>query len=167
MRAPERLRPEHNLSLFENGKHPALDDWLRLRALVSEGLSARTYVIGPDAEPDRVAGYYALSSAQAERVIMPTAKLRKAMPEHVPLLLIGRLAVDKTQHGKGLGVGLLIDGLRRCVAAAQLVGVRAIVAHAIDDDAVAFYLKHYFLLSPLGARTVVLPIESALALVGD
>ena len=167
MRSPERLRPEHDLTSFENGKHLVLDEWLRQRALVSEGLSARTYVMCPEAQPERVSGYYALSSAQAERVIMPTAKLRKAMPEHVPLLLIGRLAVDKTQRGKGLGAGLLIDGLRRCVAAAQLVGVRAIVAHAIDDDAVAFYLKHHFLLSPLGPRTVVMPIESAVALVGD
>ena len=167
MRAPERLLPNHDLSSFDNGKHPVLNEWLRLRALASEGLSARTYVMCPEAEPERVAGYYALSSAQAERVIMPTAKLRKAMPEHVPLLLIGRLAVDKAQRGKGLGAGLLIDGLRRCVAAAQLVGVRAIVAHAIDDDAVAFYMKHHFLPSPLGARTVIMPIENALALVGD
>jgi GNAT superfamily N-acetyltransferase len=167
MRAPERIRSDHDLSRFDNAKHPALDEWLRSRALTSEGLSARTYVICPDEEPARVVGYYALSTAEEQRIVLPTAKLRKGMPERVPLMLIGRLAIDVNYRGKGFGAGLLIDGLRRCLAASEIIGVRAVAAHAIDDEAVEFYLNHHFLRSPLGERTLVIPIENVRALVGD
>lgn len=112
-------------------------------------------------------GYYALSTAEEQRVLLPTAKLRKGMPERVPLMLLGRLAIDANYRGKGLGAGLLIDALRRCLAASVIAGVRAIVTHAIDHEAVAFYLNHHFLRSPLGERTLVIPIENVRALVGD
>ena len=131
--------------------------------MVSEGLSARTYVICAAAEPVRVIGYYALSMAMEERLALPTAKLRKNMPDQVPLLLIGRLALDKSVQGQGLGADLLSDAVRRCCAASDIAGVRAIVAHAIDDDAVGFYRRHSFTSSPLGERVMILPIETARA----
>jgi GNAT superfamily N-acetyltransferase len=161
--APVRLRAEHDPSAFANGRHATLDDWLRDRALASEGLSARTYVICDAAAPARVVGYYALSLATEQRVALPTAKLRRGMPEKVPLLLIGRLAVDVGHQGIGLGRALLADALRRCVAASEIAGARAILTHAIDDDAVGFYRRHGFLLSPLGARVLLLPIETVSA----
>jgi len=167
IRAPERLSTEHDLSAFENGKHPPLDFWLRDRALASEGLAARTYVIcDPDA-PRRVVGYYAISTAMEQRVALPSAKLRRGLPEHVPLLLIGRLAIDHAYQGIGLGTRLLADALRRCLAVSDIAGARGIVAHAIDDDAVRFYQRHGFLLSPLGERVMLLPIEMARALLAD
>lgn len=167
VRPPQRIRTEHDLSQFQNGKHLALDDWLRARALASEGLTARTYVTCPDDLPTRVVGYYAISAAMEQRVAMPTAKLRRGMPEQVPLMLIGRLAVDASYQGKGLGAGLLIDALRRCLAAAEIAGIRGVVAHAIDDEAMKFYAHHEFLLSPLGERMMLLPIETVKALVGE
>ncbi|MGH6875766.1 MAG: GNAT family N-acetyltransferase [Rhizomicrobium sp.] len=159
-----RLTAEHDLSAFRNGRHSSLDDWLRERALASEGLSARTYVVRDLEIPARVVGYYAISTAMEQRIALPNAKLRRGMPEQVPLLLIGRLALDHKLHGFGLGTDLLSDALRRCVAASEIAGVRGVVAHAIDADAVRFYEYHGFLHSPLGMRVMLLPIETMRAL---
>lgn len=164
---PERLDARHDVSSFENGKHLSLDAWLKEQAPASEGLSARTYVICNAATPNRVVGYYAISTAMEHRNTLPRAKLRRGLPEQIPLLLIGRLAVDRNFRGIGLGTDLLSDALQRCVAASQITSVRGIVAHAIDDDAVRFYKRHGFLNSPLGERVMLLPIEAARALFED
>jgi GNAT superfamily N-acetyltransferase len=158
--APERLHTQHDVSRFENGKHTSLDAWLKTRALASEGMSARTYVVCPRDTPQRVIGYYAISTAMEQRISLPNAKLRRAMPDQVPLLLIGRLAVDRQYQGKGLGVDLLFDGIRRCLEVSEIAGVRAIITHAIDEDAVRFYQHHGFLRCPLGERVMLLPIEA-------
>jgi GNAT superfamily N-acetyltransferase len=158
---PERLRADHDASEFANGKHSTLDVWLRERALASEGLSARTYVICRVELPLRVVGYYAISTAMEERQALSNAKLRRNMPHQVPLLLIGRLALDASVQGRGLGADLLSDAVRRCCAVAEIAGARGIVAHAIDDDAVRFYGHHGFALSGLGERVMLLPIETA------
>jgi GNAT superfamily N-acetyltransferase len=99
-----------------------------------------------------------------ERAALPTAKLRKGMPDKVPLLLIARLAVDTTFQGIGLGADLLADALRRCAAASEIAGVRAVIVHAIDDEAIAFYERHGFIASPLGERVLLMPIEAVRAL---
>jgi len=158
---PERLTAGHDVAGFSNGKHPSLDIWLKERAIISEGLSARTYVICSAANPPRVIGYYAISTAMEERHALPTAKLRRNLPDQVPLLLIGRLALDASAQGRGLGADLLADAVKRCCAASEIVGARAIVAHAIDDEAARFYRHHGFLSSPLGDRVMLLPLETA------
>lgn len=160
---PERLQPHHDVAEFSNGKYPSLDAWLRERALTSEGLSARTYVICATAAPERVIGYYAISTAMEERNALPGAKLRRNMPGQVPLLLIGRLALDASVQGRGLGADLLQDAVRRCCAASDIAGARAIIAHAIDEDAADFYKHHGFVRSPLGERVMLLAIEAARA----
>lgn len=164
--APEPLAPRHDVSRFLNGLHPSLDQWLRERARSSEGLSARTYVVCLAAEPDRVVAYYSISTALEQRHVLPSAKLRHGMPEQVPLLLIGRLAVDAQWRGRGLGSALLADALRRCLAASEIAGVRGVVAHAIDEAAVLFYERHGFVRSPLGERVMLMPIETVRAMVG-
>ncbi|TIQ31815.1 MAG: GNAT family N-acetyltransferase [Mesorhizobium sp.] len=164
VRPPERLTVGHDVSEFRNGKHPSLDDWLRDRALAGEGLSARTYVVFEAVTKDRVVGYYAISTAMEERVALPSARLRRGMPEQIPLLLIGRLAVDQAFQGMGLGGDLLSDALRRCRAVSDIAGVRAVVAHAIDDEAMGFYQRHGFIASPLGERVMLMPIETVEAL---
>ena len=164
--APQRLNPQHDVSGFENGRHPALDQWLRERALTSEGLSARTYVTCA-ADVGRVVGYYAVATAMEQRVVLPNAKLRRGMPEQVPFLLLARLAVDRSFQGMGLGVYLLSDALRRCFLASEIAGARGVIAHAIDEDAVHFYLRHGFVLSPLGNRVMLMPIEAVRALFQD
>jgi GNAT superfamily N-acetyltransferase len=167
VRRPARLTAAHDVSKFRNGKHPSLDDWLVGRAVASEGFSARTYVICDGESPERVIGYYAISTATEQRALLPSAKLRRGMPEQVPLLLIGRLAIDCMFQGRGLGTELLSDALRRCLAAAEIAGARGVVAHAIDDDAVQFYQRNGFLLSPLGERVMLIPIETVRALFED
>ncbi|SFG37030.1 Acetyltransferase (GNAT) domain-containing protein [Novosphingobium sp. CF614] len=99
-----------------------------------------------------------------ERAALPTARLRRGMPDKVPLLLIARLAVDAAFQGIGLGADMLADALRRCAAASEIAGVRAVVVHAIDDDAVGFYERHGFVASPLGERILLMPIEAVRAL---
>jgi GNAT superfamily N-acetyltransferase len=158
---PEPLGPQHEVAAFSNGRHASLDDWLRQRSRTSEGLPARTYVTCAADPVNQVVGYYAISTAAAHRVAMPSTKLRKGMPEEVPLLLLGRLAVDAAFQGQGLGAALLADALRRCAAASVIAGVRGVLAHAIDDEAVRFYLRHGFAAAPpLGERTMLIPIES-------
>lgn len=98
---------------------------------------------------------------------MPSALLRKGMPQEVPILLLGRLAIDAPFQGQGLGSALLADALRRCAAASAIAGVRAVIAHAIDDAAVQFYLRHGFRIAPqLDERTVLMPIEGVRSVVG-
>ncbi|WP_067182710.1 GNAT family N-acetyltransferase [Sphingopyxis granuli] len=159
--APARLAAAHELSDFTDGRHPSLDNWLRERVLVSEGVSARTYVVCDKERPQSVVGYYAISTAMEQRAVLPSAGLRRGQPDQVPLLLIGRLAVDASFQGTELGAALLADAMRRCLAAAEIAGVRAVAAHAIDDEAVGFYEHHGFLRSPLGDRVMLLPLEAA------
>jgi GNAT superfamily N-acetyltransferase len=167
VRPPERLNGQHDLSTFRNGKHASLDDWLKQRARAGEGLSARTYVICDAASSARVVGYYAISTAIEQRIALPSEKLRRGMPELIPLLLIGRLALDQLFQGRGLGTDLLADALRRCHAASEIVGARGVIAHAIDDSAARFYECHGFVHSPLGERVMLLPIEAVRALIAD
>ena len=112
LRAPEPLTARHDVSRFTNGIHPSLDQWLRQKARASEDLSARTYVVCSTNEPNRVVGYFAISTAVVQRIALPSAKLRRGMPEQVPLLLIGRLAVNTEWRGRGFGSALLVDALR-------------------------------------------------------
>ena len=165
--APESLAAKHDVSRFSNGLHPSLDQWLRERASSSEGLSARTYVVCVRDEPALVVGYFSISAAVEQRNALPSAKLRRGMPERVPLLLIGRLAVDAQWRGRGLGSALLADALRRCLAASDIAGVRGVVAHAIDESAAKFYERHGFIRSPLGERVMLLPIVTVRVLVSN
>lgn len=87
----------------------------------------------------------------------------RGMPDATPLLLIGRLAVDAAFQGIGLGADLLADALRRCVAASEIAGARAVIVHAINADAAAFYERHGFTRSPLGELFPLLPIEAVQA----
>ncbi|MGL5362136.1 MAG: GNAT family N-acetyltransferase [Bosea sp. (in: a-proteobacteria)] len=157
LRPPEPLSAEHDLTSFENGQHASLDEWLKRRALASEGLSARTYVVCPVDAPKCVVGYFSIATAMAQRAALPSAKLRQGMPDQIPLLLVGRLAVDRTWQGKGLGSALLAAALRKCQAAASIVGARGVVVHAIDDKAAAFYEAHGFSRSPLGELVLFMP----------
>ena len=166
LHAPEPLGPRHDILRFSNGVHPSLDEWLRERARWGEGLSARTYVVCPTDKPDRVVGYFSISTALEQRNVLPSAKLRRGMPEQVPFLLIGRLAVDAQWQGRGVGSALLTDALRRCLAASEVAGARGVIAHAIDEDAVGFYERHGFVRSPIGERVMLMPVETVRSLVG-
>jgi len=167
LHAPELITERDDVSRFSNGVHPSLDLWLRDRARSSEGLSARTYVVCPVDDPNRVVGYFSIATAMEQRNALPSAKARRGMPDHVPLLLLARLAVESEWRGRGVGSAMLVDAFGRCLAASAIAGVRAVVVHAINDDAVGFYERHGFVRSPLGERVLLMPIETVRALLGQ
>lgn len=121
--------------MFDSGT-AELDDWLRRRALANELAGAsRTFVV---CEGDRVAGYYSLSAFCLERSAVG-GRVRRNMPEPIPAVLLGRLAVDRRDQGAGLGSALLADAMRRTEAVAGQLGVRVLAVQAIDDAAKRFY----------------------------
>lgn len=152
---PTALAADHDCAGFSCG-HEALDDRLRNFALRSEGKSSRTYVV---CEEGKVVGYYCLSTAAATRASMP-GRIRHGLPDPVPLMILGRLAVDQNHQGRQIGSSLLRDAMRKVLAAAEIVGCRALVVHAIDDAAASFYLRYGFGEFPSGSRTLFLPVET-------
>jgi GNAT superfamily N-acetyltransferase len=158
---PAPLNAAHVLSRFKSGS-AALDDWLRNSALESEGRTARTYVVCENTSI--VVGYYCISTGSVERGVLPS-KMKRAreMPNQIPVALIGRLARDQAYAGRGLGKDLLQDALRRILAASQIIGVRAVLVHALNDEAAKFWTDHEFIESPIGSRTFYLPVETIAA----
>ena len=155
--APEPLAPDHELDAFESGVAP-LDEWLKRRARRNEAEGAsRTFVI---CAGRRVIGYYCLAAGSILQTAA-TGRVRRNMPDPVPALLLGRLAVDRAWQGKGLGADLLSDAVLRAIGAAESVGVRAILVHAISDEAKKFYERHGFRPSPVEPMTLMITIEEA------
>ena len=155
---PFPINAEHVTSGFDCGK-PMLDDWLKVRALRSEGRSARTYVVcaGPD-----VVGYYCLATGSVRIDELPK-KLAGDMPASVPVIILGRLEVDSRYQGLKIGKGLLRDALLRSLQISQQVGCRAVLVHAVDEDAAAFYAAYGFLPFPEGGRTFFMSMKSIVA----
>ncbi len=132
---PEPLAPHHKIDRFESGE-PSLDAWLGRRARANQISGAsRTFVLCDD---DRVIGYYALASGSADAVEAP-GRFRRNMPQPIPVIILARLAIDREFHGRGLGRALLRDAGMRAMQAAETIGIRGIVVHAISDKARAFY----------------------------
>jgi GNAT superfamily N-acetyltransferase len=157
--APVPLTAEHDLSAFDCGE-PALNDWLRHRALKNESRFSRTYVI---CEGNRVVAYFCISAGAVERAAAP-GKVRRNTPDTIPVSVIGRLAVSRDRAGKGLGADMLSDALRRIAVASQSIGIGAVLVHAKDDAAKRFYMKcAEFIEYPADSRTLFLPIETVVA----
>jgi len=154
---PEPLALDHMLDTFECGV-ASLDEWLKRRARHNENEGAsRTFVV---CTGRRVVGYYCLAAGSILHATA-TGRVRRNMPDPVPVLLAGRLAVDRRWHGKGLGADLLADAVQRAINAAGSVGVRAILVHAISEEARAFYEKHGFRPSPVEPMTLMITIDEA------
>lgn len=133
---PELLADHHDLENFASGEG-SLDDWLRRRARANQLSGAsRTYVVSED---NRVVGYYALASGAVTTDIVP-GRFRRNMPDPVPVVILGRLAVDRAWQGRGLGRGLFRDAAQRVVHAADTIGIRGVLVHAISEQARKFYL---------------------------
>lgn len=157
--APARFSSSHRLERFDCERAP-LNDWLREHAGASEGRTARTYVVCEGAE---VVGYYCISNGSVERKALPTAmKKVQGLPRQIPVAIIGRLARDKRYKGTGLGKDLLSDALRRIISASEIIGVRAILVHALDEDAARFWRAAEFEECPIGSGTFYMPIETAI-----
>jgi predicted N-acetyltransferase YhbS len=153
--APIPLDRAHDHNRFDCGKQP-LNDWLKERALQSEGRSARCFVV---CEDTRVVGYYCLSAGAVERDKL-SGKLRRNMPDVVPVIVMGRLAIDSAMQGRRLGRALQKDALLRVLAASKEVGARALLVHAIDDEVVPFYRAYGFQSLANDTRTMFLPLET-------
>lgn len=160
--APVPLAASHDLGPFDCGE-PALDHWLKQRALRNESRFSRTYVV---CDGNRVAAYFCISAGAVERAAAP-GRVRRNAPDSVPVSVIGRLAVDRAYAGRGLGAAILADALRRIAAASQTIGIGAVLVQAKDEAAKRFYLAcAEFQEFPAESRTLFLPIETVVAAFG-
>lgn len=161
--APTPLSAEHRIDGFDCGK-PKLTEWLKAHALDNEGRSSRTYVVLANTGPQAgdVVGYYTLATGGVARSEIPR-KIRQDLPNPVPVMMLGRLAVDERHQKKGIGPAMLREAMQRTLDISQAAGVRALMVHAIDDEAVTFYLQYGFVLFPADSRTMFLPIETLAA----
>lgn len=149
--APARLDDSHDLSRFDCGVAP-LDDWLKRRARhnAAQGAS-HTYIV---ADADVVVGYYALAAGSVTATSTP-GRFRRNMPDPIPVVVLGRLAIDRTWQGRGIGRALFRDAAFRVMQAADIIGVRGMLVHAISEEARDFYLAIGLIESPLSRMTLM------------
>lgn len=152
---PQPLAASHGCEDFSCGED-TLDQWLKRRALANQSSGAsRTFVV---ADPDqRVFGYYAMAAGAVSHSLA-TGKVRRNMPDPIPVIVLGRLAVDRQAQGIHLGGALLQDALKRTLAVAQQTGVRALLVHALHERARDFYRHYGFQASPLDPLILMLPL---------
>jgi GNAT superfamily N-acetyltransferase len=163
LRPPEPLSNSHETSPFSCGE-TALDDWLKRRAKSNQASGAtRTFVVCTSAI---VVAYYALASG-AIAVEATPGRFRRNMPNPIPVVILARLAVDKNWHGKGLGKALFRDAAMRVAHAADAIGIRGIVVHAISEQAKRFYLSLGFDPSPLEPMTLMVSLADLRAALAE
>ena len=156
---PEKLNSLHQIETFDSG-NSQLDEWLKRRALNNESERAsRTYVL---CDRQAVIAYYCLAKVAVAQTAA-TGKVGRNMPDPIPVMLIGRLACDRNWQGCGIGRALLRDAILRTLQAAEIVGIRAILVHAISEDAKQFYQKFGFTVSPIDPMTLMVNISDAIA----
>lgn len=154
--APQPLADQHELVDFDSGE-PTLDDWLRRRAARNQANGAsRTYVV---CEGDTVIGYDCLAAGALGHAEAPSS-LKRNRPDPVPVLVLGRLAIHRDHHQKGIGTALLNDAIRRTVQAADIAGVTALLVHVISEQARRFYLSRGFIESPVKPMTLCLMLAT-------
>jgi predicted N-acetyltransferase YhbS len=149
--APAPIGPDHNCISFSCGV-ASLDEWLKRRALPNQVSGAsRTFVV---ADGDAVVGYFALaaSSIAVADTVRPFAR---NMPDPIPVIVLGRLAVDCNWQGAGLGQALFRDAAKRVLAASEHVGARGMIVHALSDSARQFYKMLGMRPSPLSPLTMM------------
>lgn len=155
--APAALTRDHTLADFDSGT-AELDDWLKRLALKNEVHGAsRTFVV---AVGNRVVGYYCLSTGAIVRAASPKP-MQRNMPDPIPVVVMGRLAVDVAHQGHGIGSALVRDAILRVLHAAESIGIKALLVHALSDDAKRFYLDRGFVASPTAPMTVCLVLDTA------
>ncbi|MCW5588894.1 MAG: GNAT family N-acetyltransferase [Legionellales bacterium] len=154
--APIPITFEHIVDEFRCGE-PSLDEWLKKRALKNHMTGAsRCFVL---CQGKKVVGYYSLSTGALCREVAPKA-LQRNMPDPLPILLLGRLAIDQQFHNMGLGSALLRDALIRTVTVASNTGVFAILVHALSAPARQFYLSRGFVESPIQPMTLMITLAT-------
>jgi GNAT superfamily N-acetyltransferase len=149
--APEPLAARHEIDAFDSGV-ASLDDWLKRRAIQNQTSGAsHTFVVSDN---DVVVAYCALASSAIAPAATP-GRIRRNMPDPIPVIVLARLAISRSHQGKGLGRALFQDAARRVVHAAQTIGIRGVLVNAISDEANAFYLRLGLELSPTEPMTLM------------
>lgn len=159
---PVPLQAIHRLDTFDCGK-PALNEWFMRHARQAQGSgSAKTFVA---ADEDHVGGYFSLTVGQIDTMDAPE-RIRKGMGQYpVPVVILARLAVSRHAQGRGIGIGLLQDAIRRTQLIAEQAGIRAMLTHPIDDDAARFYKRFGFEASPLRQDQLLLLLKDTRRLI--
>lgn len=159
----EKLTQTHDVSQFDCG-NSALNDWLQRYALQNQNSDgAVTYVIHRGGV---VIGYFALAAGAVEKEAAPQRIARGLARHDIPVILLARLAVDKGSKGQGFGKALLKDALKRALSAADAIGVRAVLVHALDDEAKKFYEHFQFEASPVDSYHLMLLMKDLRASIG-
>lgn len=152
---PVPLTERHGIETFHSGVE-SLDTWLKRRALKNQATGAsRTFVA---CEGNRVVAYYALASS-AVAVDAAPGHFRRNMPDPVPVVVLGRLAIDERFQGKGLGRALVQDAALRVIQAANTIGIRGVIVNAISADAKAFYEQVGFEVSPIDPMMLMVTLS--------
>ena len=155
--APQPLTAVHRVNDFACGE-PSLDEWLKRRALNNQQSGAsRTFVVVDEA--NQVLGYYALAAGAVAHQLA-TGAVRRNMPDPVPVLVLGRLAVDSRAQGIQLGAGMLQDAVSRAMTVSQNTGVRALLVQALNEQARGFYQHYGFVPSPHNPMTLMLCLHT-------
>lgn len=155
--APQPLAATHVVNGFECGA-AVLDEWLKRRAMTNQLSGAsRTFVVAD--QDGRVCGYYAMAAGAVSHLVA-TSPVRRNMPDPVPVMVLARLAVDRRAQGIKLGASLLQDAVNRAVVVSRNAGVRALLVHALHDQARQFYEHYGFQPSPLQPMTLMLRLNT-------
>lgn len=151
LQAPEPLNTAHRVDTVESGV-VSLDDWLRRRALPNQASGAsRTFVV---CEAQAIVGFYALAASAVAPDATP-GRFRRNMPDPVPVVVLARLAVARSHQGHGLGRALFQDAAHRVLQAADTIGIRGLLVHAVSEDARLFYTRLGLVSSPLDPMTLM------------
>ena len=153
--APAPITAAHIAVNFDCGAD-SLNIWLKKHAYKNEGTGAsRTFVVCKD---NHVIGFYALATGSIAPQDTP-GRIRRKMPNPIPVMILGRLAVDCDWQANGIGSGLLKDALLRTLGVSKQVGIRALLVHTLSEEAKAFYLRHGFSESPIDPFTLLLCLK--------
>jgi GNAT superfamily N-acetyltransferase len=162
LQRPEPLSAAHVLDGFDSGVS-SLDDWLCKRALANQTRGASRIFVTCDV--GRVVAYYALAASAIATASAP-GKFRRNMPDPIPVVVLGRLAITRSHQGRGLGRALFQDAAQRVVQTASTIGIRGMLVHAISEEAKAFYLQLGLDPSPLEPMTLMVTVANLRAALG-
>ena len=151
IQSPEPLTAEHALGGFDSGVS-SLDDWLRRRAMQNQVSGAsRTFVV---CDAGQVVAYYALAASAVAPDAAP-GRFRRNMPDPIPVVVLARLAIARSHQGRGLARAVFQDAANRVIHAADTIGIRGLLVHAISEEATAFYVRLGLDPSPLEPMTLM------------
>lgn len=161
--APTPITAEHDITDFDSGE-VSLISWLQKRALKNQAAGAsRCFVVCHD---KTVVGYYCLSAGAISHDASPKS-MHRNMPDPIPVILLGRLAIDKRYHNQGIGQALLRDAMLRAVNVSKDTGVFAILVHALSKSAKQFYLSRGFVESPLQPITLMITLATIRSILAE